>query len=92
MTKTETQLTYKRGKHMLITNISWDVSSDKYDEDELDDYLGLPVEVELPDNIDPNDAADWLSDEYGFCIRSFSMLDEEYIHNNRQMRGLGCSY
>ena len=32
--------------------------------DELDDYLGLPVEVELPDNIDPNDAADWLSDEY----------------------------
>lgn len=92
MTKMENQLTYKRGKHMLITNISWDVSSDKYSEDELNDYLGLPVEVELPDNIDPNDAADWLSDEYGFCIRSFSMLDEEYIHNNRQMRGLGCSY
>ena len=73
---------------MLITNISWDVSSDKYDEDELDDYLGLPVEVELPDNIDPNDSADWLSDEYGFCIISFSLLDEKYLHNNRQMRGL----
>ena len=43
MTKTENQLTYKRGKHMLITNISWDVSSDKYDEDELNDYLGLPA-------------------------------------------------
>lgn len=40
---------------MLITNISWDVFNDKYDEDELNDYLGLPVEVELPDNIDPND-------------------------------------
>lgn len=77
---------------MLITNISWDVSSDKYDEDELDDYLGLPVEVELPDNIDPNDAADWLSDEYGFCIISFSLLEEEYLHSNRHMRGLGCSY
>ena len=38
---------------MLITNISWDVFNDKYDEDELNDYLGLPVEVELPDNIDP---------------------------------------
>lgn len=35
MTKTETQLTYKRGKHMLITNISWDVSSDKYDMDSV---------------------------------------------------------
>ena len=32
------------------------------------------------------------SDEYGFCIRSFSLLEEEYLHNNRQMRGLGCSY
>lgn len=73
----------RENEHMLITNISWDVSSDKYDEDELDDYLGLPVEVELPDNIDPNDAADWLADEYGFCVISFSMLDEEYLHNNR---------
>ena len=77
---------------MLITNISWDVFNDKYDEDELNDYLGLPVEVELPDNIDPNDASDWLSDEYGFCIISFSLLDEKYLHNNRQMRGLDCSY
>lgn len=77
---------------MLITNISWDVSSDKYSEDELNDYLGLPVEVELPDNIDPNDAADWLSDEYGFCIISFSLLDEKYLHNNRQMHCLDCSY
>lgn len=77
---------------MLITNIMWDVFDDKYDEDELDDYLGLPVEVELPDNIDPNDAADWLSDEYGFCIISFSMLDEEYLHSNRQMSSFGCTY
>lgn len=77
---------------MLITNISWDVSSGKYSEDELNDYLGLPVEVELSDNIDPNDAADWLSDEYGFCIISFSLLDEKYLHNNRQMRCLDCSY
>lgn len=82
----------REDEYMLITNISWDVSSDKYDEDELDDYLGLPVEVELPDNIDPNDAADWLSDEYGFCIISFSLLDEKYLHNNRQMRCLDCSY
>lgn len=66
---------------MLITNITWDVSSDKYDEDELTDYLGLPVAVELPDNIDPDDAADWLADEYGFCVRSFSMLEEKYSHN-----------
>lgn len=82
----------KENEHMLITNISWDVFNDKYDEDELNDYLGLPVEVELPDNIDPNDAADWLSDEYGFCIIPFSLLDEKYLHNNRQMRCLDCSY
>lgn len=50
---------------MLVTNITWDVpDNDKYDEDELNDYLGLPAAVELPDNIDPNDAADWLAEEY----------------------------
>lgn len=61
-----------------------DAEKDKYDEDELNEYLGLPAAVELPDNIDPNDAADWLADEYGFCVISFSMLDEEYLHNYKQ--------
>lgn len=41
MTKAENQLTYKRDKHMLITNISWDVFNDKYDEDELNDLMNM---------------------------------------------------
>jgi hypothetical protein len=78
---------------MLVTNITWDVpDNDKYDEDELTDYLGLPTEVEISSDIDPDDVEDWLSDEYGFCVGSFSVLDEEYLHNNRQMRGFGCAY
>lgn len=62
---------------MLVTNITWDISDGEYDEDELDDYLELPTEVKVPTGIAPDDVADWLSDEYGFCVRSFSLLDEE---------------
>lgn len=34
--------------------------------------LGLPTEVEVPNNIEEEDIADWLSDEYGFLVESFS--------------------
>lgn len=49
--------------HVEISNIDWDT-----DEEEVDD---LPSEVTL-DLRDPSvDIADALSDEYGFCVRSY---------------------
>lgn len=62
---------------MLVTNIDWDVDEDVYEDGYSEDDLGLPTEVEVPDDVDPDDVADWLSDEYGFCINSFQILDEE---------------
>lgn len=55
-------------------NIMWD-----YDEDEFGgtaQWLGLPDHVEIPDDVDDEDVADWLSDEYEFCVFSFDIVKE----------------
>lgn len=57
---------------MKATNIEWDVES-------LDELEYLPSEVVLPVDIVEfydclqlsADIADWLSDQYGYCIKSF---------------------
>lgn len=54
---------------MKVYDIDWDI-----DHDDLDLVLDLPVEVDVPDGTDIDDIADMLSDEYGFCINSFSVL------------------
>ena len=49
---------------MLVFNIVWSV-------DETEDLEELPVQVEVPDEVDEEDIADWLSDQYGSLIESF---------------------
>lgn len=46
-------------------SVEWD--TDGMDEEELD----LPSEVEIPGELDDEDVTDWLSDNYGFCIKSW---------------------
>jgi hypothetical protein len=57
-------------RNMKVYEIDWDI-----DHDDLDLVLDLPVEVDVPDGTDIDDIADMLSDEYGFCINSFSVSD-----------------
>jgi hypothetical protein len=45
--------------------VEWD--TDGMDEEELD----LPSEVEIPGELDDEDVTDWLSDNYGFCLKSW---------------------
>ena len=66
---------------MKITNITWE--TDGLDADEL----GLPTEVELPDNIDADDddaVNDYLSDTYGWLTIDWSNSGryEVYDHND----------
>lgn len=49
---------------MLVSSIVWSV-------DETEDLEELPVQVEVPDEVDEEDIADWLSDQYGYLIESF---------------------
>lgn len=54
----------ERRIQMLVVNIAWSV-------DETEDLEELPVEVEVPDEVNEEDIADWLSDQYGYLIESF---------------------
>ena len=53
---------------MKIYNIMWDI--DYYEED--DEIIMLPTELIIP-NMDIDEIADWLSDEYGFCVQGFNI-------------------
>lgn len=52
---------------MKITDIKWDTDGEFVD--------GLPEEADIPDGIDESEVADFLSDEYGFCVESFSFVN-----------------
>lgn len=54
---------------MKATHILWDVDYP----DELD---ALPSEMELPQDIDPEDIADYLSDQTGYCHKGYVLEDD----------------
>lgn len=59
---------------MKAVNINWDIDRDDYINLAEQDMLP-PTEVELPDDIrDDDDIADWLSDNYGWCVNSFDII------------------
>jgi hypothetical protein len=45
----------------FATNINWDIEED----------VNLPTRVEIPSHIEEEFIADYLSDEYGFCVNWF---------------------
>lgn len=55
------------------TNIIWD--ADELD-DSLDLHFDLPSRVEIPTEVDIEDIADYLSDEFSFCVKRF---DIDYV-------------
>lgn len=67
---------------MRAINIKWDIDDNipfgaipnLPTEEEIPN---LPTEVEIPNEItDLDDAVDWLSDEYGYCVESFEIEEE----------------
>ena len=63
---------------MKAVNIEWDITDDVFDYN-IDD-CDLPTSVEIPSYIeDIEDVADYLSDEYGFCVISFDIQEDTDI-------------
>ena len=61
---------------MIAINIKWDID----DNIPFGAIPHLPTEVEIPSEItDLDDAVDWLSDEYGFCIISLGFEEDEEL-------------
>lgn len=70
---------------MKAINIKWDTYDEDLERIMDSPELGLPNEVIIPDDIilecdndDINDyysdVADWLSNEYGFCLYGFDLV------------------
>ena len=56
---------------MKITNITWETDGEVVD---------LPTEVEVDDDLDEDEIADYLSDEYGWLVESFALpMDDDDI-------------
>lgn len=48
-----------------MVQVEWDTD---------DEEIPLPSVVEIPNEIHKNDITDYLSDIYGFCVRSYSQM------------------
>ena len=45
---------------------------------ELEDFMDLPTKVEIPKELtNEEDITEWLSDEYGFCIKGYKLDTDE---------------
>lgn len=50
---------------MRAIDIKWDTDGDE------EILKTLPKEMDIPDDVDEENVADWLSDETGFCVLGF---------------------
>lgn len=53
-------------KKTLKVSVNWDTDGEKVD---------LPDVVEIPKYIDDDEIANYLSDEFGWCVNSYTKLD-----------------
>lgn len=53
-------------------NIDWDCDSD----------VELPNKVRIPNDIEDDEIADYISDNYGWCIKSFNIIEESNKHEH----------
>jgi hypothetical protein len=59
----------------MKVKVNWDTDGFSVEE------LGLQEVVDMP-TLDINDIADYLSDEYGYCVKSFEIIKlNRYIYN-----------
>ncbi len=56
---------------IVICNIEWDCDED-CDEDK-NDIFGLPEEEEVPSTFTDEQITEYLSNEYGFCVKGYTV-------------------
>ena len=56
---------------MKAINIKWDTD---------DQVVDLPIEVEIPEGYSEDDVADYLFDEYGYCVFNFDIDNDKKIY------------
>ena len=61
-------MSFAEGFEAQATNIDWETDGQEVD---------LPKTVEVPDDLDADEIADYLSDEHGFLVNTFQIKDAE---------------
>lgn len=59
---------------MLITDIRWDIEPEDFDSEAEYDAVNenvLPESAKIPDDVNRDEIADYLSDNYGYLVKSF---------------------
>lgn len=64
---------------MRAIDIKWDTDGDE------EILKTLPKEMDIPDDVDEENVADWLSDETGFCVFGF-VLEAEKKRQNENVK------
>ena len=57
--------------------VDWDLDSDyaEDEDDEDDEIIPNPAEViDIPKSVNDDDVADYLSDNYGYCVNSWELV------------------
>ena len=57
---------------MRAVNIEWDTTDMVWEHN--NEPVDLPNEVYIPAEVGEDEVADYLSDEYGFCVESFDLI------------------
>ena len=69
-------------KYLKVVNekrwvkVDWDLTNDDGDDYATPADVGLAEVVQVPPLLDTEDITDWLSDEYGYCLFSWSYVTE----------------
>lgn len=58
---------------MKAVDILWDIDID--DDEVTPESIGLPSEVEIPDDMDEDEIEDYLSDLTGYCHSGYRLVD-----------------
>lgn len=56
---------------MKAINIEWDIDDEDCDED-----LNLPTEIDIPENMTDDEIPDYLTDITGFCHKGYILVGE----------------
>lgn len=58
-------------RNRVASYIEWDIDEDEEPNNDL------PTEVKIPEEIDDDDIADYLANEYGYCVNDYSIEEDE---------------
>lgn len=65
----------KNTKYRVKIKVEWDLDDEDLENDENMEDIDLPEIVEVPNHVEDDEIDDYLTDKYGFCVKSWKVVD-----------------